>query len=86
VARVSFTVVEKDKPNVVVLESFTNKRGFLQAGNLNPGKTYLVKFATDAFIADIEVVIPKSTRGVMNLNDIKVKNQPLSQLSSVIKK
>lgn len=80
ISRVAFTLVDKENPQDVILESFTNKHGYFQAGNLLPGKTYILKFSKDVFIKDVEIKTKANSRGVYNLEDITVKYQTLGLL------
>ena len=79
VKRNTFTVFDKASPNEVLMESFTTARGILQAGNLTPGHTYIVRFPKDSFIDDLTIEVPKSARGVVQMGKIVVKHQRMSQ-------
>jgi hypothetical protein len=71
--RIVFTIVEKDRTQQVLLESFTNARGVLQAGDLQAGKTYIIRFPADKFMDDIEIPIPYNASGVYQPDPISVK-------------
>ncbi|NLB62733.1 MAG: hypothetical protein GX801_01325 [Fibrobacter sp.] len=76
-ARVAFSLVEKDNPDKVVLESFTNLQGSFQLGDIEPGKEYIIVFSSDVFIENINIKTNVNDRGVVDLKPIKVKHQAL---------
>lgn len=77
VSRIAFVIVQADDPGKVVYESFTNKRGIFQAGNLEPGEEYLIRFGSDSFIEDLEIEVPSSAEGIYDFGKIKVNHQKM---------
>ena len=79
IKRNTFSVVEKSQPQHILLESFTNALGVLQAGDLQAGKTYLIQFSPDSFLESIEYTLPESATGVLRPEPQTVKHKQMSQ-------
>jgi len=79
VRRMVFQAFEKDKPNEILVEGFTSSTGYIQLGNLMPGKTYMVRFAETSYLNDIKVEIPDDARGIYTLPPFKTEHQKLTR-------
>jgi len=79
VRRMVFQAFEKDKPNEILVEGFTSSTGYIQLGNLTPGKTYMVRFAETSYLNDIKVEIPDDARGIYTLPPFKTEHQKLTR-------
>jgi hypothetical protein len=81
ISRIMFTIIEKNQTQKVLLESFTNARGILQAGDLQPGKTYIIRISADKFMENIEIPIPHNASGVYQPDPISVKYRQMDKNS-----
>lgn len=77
VSRIAFVVVSADNPDKTIYESFTNKRGVFQIGELEPGEDYLIRFGGDSFINDLEIEVPSDAEGIIDFGKLKVNHQKM---------
>lgn len=80
----TFQIFEIGEPSQKpIYQSFTNKSGILQAGNLKPGKSYIIHFGESAFIKNLTIKIPEKSRGIYDFGDLHVNHEILASKLAV---